>query len=97
MHWTGATMVVKRVNWPHEVVYSVAGKPAAFQDMSLLLFVQGYMIIMKGEVGAIRERMATPLEDLISNAELYGWEWTRDFHCVWPNQLEQGRFTWHDE
>ena len=66
MHWTRATMVVRRVTWLHEVVYSADGKPAAFQDLSIPLFIQGYSTIMKGEEGAIRERMATHLEDLIS-------------------------------
>ena len=47
-------MMVRRVTWP---VYSVAGKPTAFHDMSIPLVIQGYMIIMKGEEGAIRERM----------------------------------------
>ena len=66
--------------------------------MSLALFVQGHLISMKGEGGGgIKERMAAHLEDLMSDAKLYGWEWTRAFHGVWFNQLEQGRSTWHDE
>ena len=36
-------MVVRRVTWPHKVVYTVAWKPAAYQDMSIVWFVQGYM------------------------------------------------------
>ena len=84
-------MVVRRVTWPHEVVYTMAWKPAAYQDMSLALFVQGYMIIMKDEEWAIKERMPTHLDDFMSNAELYSWECTKAFHGVWLNQHERGK------
>ena len=70
-------MVVKRVTWLHEVVCTTAGKHAAYQDISLALFVQCYMIIMKGEVGVIKEGMATHLEDLMS-----------DPNCTARNALE---------
>ena len=41
---TGASMVVNKVTWPHKVVYSLAGKPASYQDISIPQFVLGYMI-----------------------------------------------------
>ena len=65
MHQTGASMVVKSVIWPYEVVYTMARKPAVYQDMSLPLFLQGYMIIMKDDEGATKERMATYIDDLM--------------------------------
>ena len=50
MHLTRASMAVRgEVTWPHKVVYIIGRKPAAYQNMSLALFVQGYIIIMKGE------------------------------------------------
>ena len=69
-------MVVKRITWPYEVIYmySVAGKPAIYEELSLPLFVQGYLIVMKGEERAIRAKMATHLEELMEDAELYSWE-----------------------
>ena len=51
-----------------EVNYSVAGKPAAYEELSNPLLGQGYLIVMKGEEEAIRTKMA------MSDAELYGWE-----------------------
>ena len=74
----------RRVTWLHKMVYTVARKPAPYQDMSLALLVQGYMIIMKGEDGALKERMTTHLEDL-SDAKLYSSESTRAFNGVWLN------------
>ena len=97
MDRTGATMVVRQLPWPHKLVYTVVRKSEAYQDISIPLFVQGYLVIMEGEEGAIRQRMASHLEELMSDAELYGWECTRTFHGIWLNQLEQGRCTWIDD
>ena len=71
--------------------------PSTNQDISLPLFIQGYMVIMEGEERAIKGRMASHLKELKSGAELYGWDRTRAFHGIWLNKLEQGRCTWHNE
>ena len=89
-------MVVKRIMWPHEVVFTLAGKPASYEEPNPL-FVQGYLIVMKDEKEAVRVKMASYLKDLMGDAELYGWERVRDYHGVWLNQLEQGWATWEDE
>ena len=78
MHCTRASIVVRRITWLHEVVYSVGLKPAANEHLSIPMFVHGYLIVMKGEEGAIKEKMATHLEALISDAELYSWERVRE-------------------
>ena len=39
-------MVVKNITWPHKVVYSSTGKLATYKDLSVPLFVQGYLIVM---------------------------------------------------
>ena len=72
MPWTRATMVVRKVTWPHDVVYTTAGKPAAYQNISIHLFIQGYMIIIEGEEWVIRERVASHLLELMSDAKLCG-------------------------
>ena len=46
LHRTGATMVLNKVTWPHEVVYTSAGKPATYQHISIPLFIHGYLIVM---------------------------------------------------
>ena len=90
MHRTRETVVLNKVTWPHEVVYTSVNKPATYEDISIPLFVQGYIITMEGEEGPIRQKMATHLNELMSDAELYGWA----FHSIWLNQLEQGQCTW---
>ena len=66
-------MVVNKVTWPHNVVYSTDGKPAVYLDLPIPLFVKAYLIIMKGEEGATKDKMATHLEELMVDLELYGW------------------------
>ena len=44
----------------------------------------------------VKAKMASHLEELMGNAELYGWERVRAFHGVWLNQLEQGWPTWEE-
>ena len=53
--------MVKTVTWPHWLVYSVAEKPAAYEDLAIPFFVQGYLIVIKSEEQAIKEKMATHL------------------------------------
>ena len=65
MHWTRATTVLNNVTWPHEVVYT---------DISIPLFVQGYLIAMDSEEGSVRQKMSAHLKDLMSDAEMYGWD-----------------------
>ena len=67
-------MVVKRLIWPHEVVYTLTGKPASYEELSTPLFVHGYLIVMRGEEGAVRKKMASHLEELMSDVEPNGWE-----------------------
>ena len=50
---TGASMVIHKVNWLHEVVYTSEGKPASYQDLSIPLFIQHFLIIMESEDGLV--------------------------------------------
>ena len=58
-------MVVRKVTLLHKVVSTMAGKPTTYQDISIPLFSQGYMIILEGEQEAIKLRMASHLKEII--------------------------------
>ena len=58
-------MVVKKVIWLHEVIYTVAGKPAAYEELSIPLFMHDYLIIMQSEKDSVRAKMASHLQELI--------------------------------
>ena len=59
------------MTWPNEVVYISEGKPASFQDLSISLFIQGYLIIMESEEGLIKQLMATH-QDLMAMPNCMG-------------------------
>ena len=86
-------MVVNKVTWPHEVVYSMESKPATYEDLSIPLFIKLYMIVTKEEKGPIKDKLATHLEELTADSELCGWQKVRAY-SVWLNQIEQGWDTW---
>ena len=89
-------MVLHKVTWPHEVVYTFAGKPATYQDFLIPLFVQGYLIVIDAWEWLIKKKMVTHLQDLMSDTQLYGLERAKTIHGVWLNQLEHGHCTWMD-
>ena len=70
MDRTGTTAVLKKITWPHEVVYTSAGKPAAYQDLTVLQFVYGYLLVMESEEADIRVQLALHLKALMSDAQL---------------------------
>ena len=90
------TMVVKNITWPHEMVYSSAGKPTAYQELSVYTFVQGYLVVMcahdikKGYYGLPPRRSDVWLRPLwVRNGK--GLSWGRaQSDGAGPPQLLQG-------
>ena len=51
------TIVSKCIMLLHDdVVYSVAGKPAVYDEIAMPLFVHGYLIMMKGERDSVKTK-----------------------------------------
>ena len=38
--------MVKRIAWPHELVYTSGGEPVVYDHLSMPLFVSGYMAVL---------------------------------------------------
>ena len=87
-------MVVTNITWHHEVVYSSTGKPVTYKDLSVPVFVHGYLIVMATVDTKSRDIIAQHLEDLMSDCDLYRWEKVRAYHGVLLNQMEQGCLSW---
>ena len=64
--------------------------------MSIALFVNGYLAVVAVEHVAIQEYMMVHLQELMEDAEQYGWRVIREFHAAWLQLLEQGRAAWGD-
>ena len=81
------TLVVRRMDWSHEFVYSAKGK---YKTLTVPDFVSGYMMIMDKQKSEIKTSMSTHLAELMADTELYGWL----YHAMWLQQLEQGPASW---
>ena len=62
-------MVIHKVTWPHEVVYSLECNPASYQELTIPLFLQGYLIVMELEEGPVKKLMSTHLQNLMSDTQ----------------------------
>ena len=82
--------VIHKVTWPHEVVYTSEGKPASYQELTIPLFVQGFLIVMEIEEGPVKQLMSTHLQDLMSDAQWYGWDKVRTFQWSGSIKLNRG-------
>ena len=85
---------VHKFMWAHEVVYTATCKPAEYEGISIPLFFSGDLAVISTEKPSIHYLMVQHLQDLMSNAELYGWKPVRAFLAIWLQQLEQDRETW---
>ena len=49
-------------------MYSSAGKLAAYKELSVSAFMQGYLIVMHSEDTEAKDKMAQHLDELMSDA-----------------------------
>ena len=77
--------------WPHEYVFTPAGQPAAYESLSIIAFVTGYLTIMDLQSEALKRKMSAHLQEIMEDGETFGWPMVRAYHAVWLQHLEQGR------
>ena len=49
--------VLKKVTWPHEVLFTPEGRPAVYEELSIMAFVGGYLIVMDNQPQVTRTLM----------------------------------------
>ena len=74
-----ADSMVLKITWLHELIYTSEGQPAAYDDLSVPLFISGYLAMMEHEKESIRPLMAWHLQKLIYSKEFYGWASVRTY------------------
>ena len=94
---TADTVVTKRITWPHEVIYTSQGEPAIYEELSAVLFINGYLTVLVEYTEEVKGHMLWHLQELMEDAEFYGWRSVRDYHVAWLLKFEQGRAAWGDE
>ena len=57
-------MVVRRITWPQELIYTAGGQPVVYEQLSLPLFVTGYLVWMDMVKLGLNEIMLKHLQKL---------------------------------
>ena len=68
-----------------------------YEDLSLLLFITGYLAIVDRVKPTQKEVMLKHPRELMANTESYRWKSVRAFHVLWFQQLKKSRADWGDE
>ena len=84
---TTDTIVLTRITLLHEVVYTSDGQ------MSSVHFVNEYLTVMAEEPEEVKSEMQWHRQELIEDAEVYGWKCIRFYHTAWLRQLEHSQAT----
>ena len=58
------------------------------QDLSVPLFISGYLAVMVTVKLVIKPLMSKYLKELMADDEVYRWEPVQDYHAVWIQQIE---------
>ena len=68
-----------------------AEKPTVYEEMSVTLFVSGFLMVMAGEKDDIKPYMLQCLQVLMEDAESYGWGPSWGLNQLRPNPLNHQR------
>ena len=96
------TMVLHKITWPHELVYTTEGQPIAYDNLSVVLFVSGYLAVIEKEMDFIKPLMAQHLQELVTDTEqhmvTYHWDlrkWVQFTHLLHLIQFTQLLYLQH--
>lgn len=79
------------MTWPHELVYTATDQPVVYEELSVTLFVSGYLAIMETVKPIMKQIMGKHLKELMTDAEVYRWAPVRVYHVVWLHHIEHGQ------
>ena len=68
------TTVLRHIMWPHELVYEPGSQPAIYDELTLHLFISGYLAILEVVKTDQKDAMLKHLSDLMADAPVYWWE-----------------------
>ena len=64
------------------MVFTNQRQPPVYGEMSLALFINGYLAILAEEADTNKSHVLSHLQELMENSEVYGWRVARDFHAA---------------
>ena len=64
--------ILKQIVWPHKLEYGPGVKPTMYDEQSLPLFIQGFLVILEAERPQLKEAMLKHPGELMKDAAIYG-------------------------
>ena len=69
---TAKSTVVKSITWPHEHMYTSGWQLAIYEQLTMPLFVSGYIVFLDTVKSGFKEVMLKHLWELMADADTYG-------------------------
>ena len=76
------------------MVYNNWGQLAVYDNMGVALFVNGYLTGLGEESDEIKGFMLAHLQEVMEDADVYGWKCVRSYPLAWLQQIEQSQAAW---
>ena len=70
-------------------MYTAVWQPTIYEELSIPL-VSMYLTILDNVKLALKPAVTKHLNELMDEAELYGWEPVQAYHAIWLQQIENG-------
>ena len=62
---TADNTLLRKITWPYKAVYTSSGRPSVYEEMSISLFVSGYLMVIAGEKCEVKPYMIEHLQELM--------------------------------
>ena len=79
---TGDTCIITNVEWLHKVIYTSTGRYAKYGQLSIMLFISRYLVVMSAAKESVWLYMIQHLQDIMGDKHIYGWESIWSFHTI---------------
>ena len=74
--------VVRRITWPHELIYTARGQPVVYEQLTLPIFLTDYLADVDTMKLGLKEANLKHICELMVDADTYGWEAVHAYHTV---------------
>ena len=81
------------------MVYNSQGQLVVYGYMIIGLCINGYLTcaVLGEEHDVVKGFMLAQLQEVMEDADVYGWKCVKGYHPVWRQHIGQGRAAWEDE
>ena len=71
-----------QITWLHKLVYGIGRQPVVYDKITIILFIQGYLMSIESERPHQWEPKLKHLTKLMADVAIYGWEPVQAYHAI---------------